>query len=237
MDKLVSVLFVLLSVLITVLFLWNEKIDFGQKINFEKLSAYFSCIGSIATATAFFYLYRQLQLQKGEHTAAYLPYIELDDLYCRFDVASKANVEGVIKIEVSLYHHISGAPVSFIYAKNTGNNSAKDIALCWRTYLKVTRFERLNRLYSRSISNVTRVQKIDNNESHEISIPRFVALHAKLALDQYRQRGEAILKIDNLYITIMYMDKMKKQYKQVISGMLKIEVNEEIKMIHLIFRD
>jgi len=59
-----------------VMFLWKEHFDLGKAVNDQKFSNFFSIVGSFATATSIFLLYRQIKEMQEDRKASNLP-----DLY------------------------------------------------------------------------------------------------------------------------------------------------------------
>lgn len=76
--KLLIKLFILCSVVLLVLFLWREipDLSISKKINPEKVSSFFTAIGSLLTAITVFLLYEQIKEQIEGRRAASKP-----DLY------------------------------------------------------------------------------------------------------------------------------------------------------------
>jgi hypothetical protein len=76
--KSITKLFIACSFIVFILFIWNEWADLSihKKINADKVSAFFTALGSLLTAVTVFLLYKQIKEQVEDRKAASRP-----DLY------------------------------------------------------------------------------------------------------------------------------------------------------------
>ena len=119
-------LFILCTILLLVLFLWQELPELSplKKINAEKVSSFFTAIGSLLTALTVFLLYKQIKEQIEDRKASSKP-----DLY---------PADKLFKMEYDKTMHrltrdgkaegLSG----LISIHNIGFGAAKEITINWR---------------------------------------------------------------------------------------------------------
>lgn len=124
-QKLVFRLLVASIALLTISFIWKEweTLSFNQKINSEKVAAFFSAVGVLVTATTLFLLYRQIQEQIEDRKAASRPDLYPENQFfaiSRKDSLPQLSREGKTDPENGM-----------ISLHNIGLASAKEITLNW----------------------------------------------------------------------------------------------------------
>ncbi|WP_336518566.1 hypothetical protein [Pollutibacter soli] len=113
------------SVFIIVLFLWQEIPDFSisKKINAEKVSSFFTAIGSLLTAVTVYLLYKQIKEQIEDRKASSKPDLYPGNQFFDFDQQTdfpKLTRDNKIEVLIGL-----------ISLHNIGLGAAKEITVKW----------------------------------------------------------------------------------------------------------
>ncbi len=119
-------LILIFVVLISVFFLWNEKLSIREKINDQKISNYFVTIfTAVGTLATIYYTTKQYSLSKEAHKASIKPDIYPEEVHCKM-----TDLQGSTK-----QFNMSVAEVVFpdagLLIKNTGIGIAKKIQIKW----------------------------------------------------------------------------------------------------------
>ena len=124
--KLIIKLLILCSTIILILFLWKEFPDWSpsKKINAEKISSFFTAIGSLLTAATVFLLYNQIKEQIEDRKASSRPDLYPEDQFFtmiqqrNFPKLSRDKKEDVLAGLICLH--------------NIGLGAAKEITVKWQ---------------------------------------------------------------------------------------------------------
>lgn len=124
MKTLIKIL-ILCSVIIVVLFLWQELPDLSlsKKINAEKVSAFFAAIGSLLTAVTVYLLYKQIKEQIEDRKAASRP-----DLYPERQFFTLVRERSFPKLTRDKKDEVLAGLISL---HNIGLGAAKEITVKW----------------------------------------------------------------------------------------------------------
>lgn len=210
MAKKITVLFCLLVLLVAIPFLWKENYDLSKGINYEKINAYFSSIGSIATALVIFLMYKQIQLQNDQLIADFEPNIHMAnmDLICSFSYSRSTITSNLINNEITLRHSSTGVETQKITIENNGNNDAFDVKLKWKKIF-ITGLG-LKYLFSKASSQVYYLKDLYKGSENTITIPTFFAGLIVIAKNQF-DNNERLYSIicDEYLLKIEYRDRRK----------------------------
>lgn len=124
MKTIIKIL-ILCLVIIVVLFLWQELPDlsFSKKINAEKVSAFFTAIGSLLTAVTVYLLYKQIKEQIEDRKAASRP-----DLYPERQFFTLVRERNFPKLTRDKKDEVLAGLISL---HNIGLGAAKEIVVKW----------------------------------------------------------------------------------------------------------
>lgn len=124
MKSLIKIL-ILCSVILTILFLWQELPDLSisKKINAEKVSAFFTAIGSLLTAVTVYLLYKQIKEQIEDRKASSRP-----DLYPERQFFTMIRERNFPKLTRDKKDEVLAGLISL---HNIGLGAAKEITVKW----------------------------------------------------------------------------------------------------------
>ena len=124
MKSLVKIL-ILCSVIIVILFLWQEfpDLSLSKKINAEKVSAFFTALGSIFTAVTVYLLYKQIKEQIEDRKASSRP-----DLYPERQFFTLVRERNFPKLTRDKKEDVLAGLISLY---NIGLGAAKEIRVKW----------------------------------------------------------------------------------------------------------
>lgn len=118
---------------ITVLFFWNEiaDLDIGRKINYEKVSAYFTAIASIGTTLTLFLFFWQIKVMEDANRLPIRPEIFIQ--WKQFEIYEEDSFDLPIVMIKLLFNDpkIGSYPIPYLNAVNVGNGVAKKIKMKW----------------------------------------------------------------------------------------------------------
>lgn len=124
MKSIIKIL-ILCSVIIVILFFWQELPDFSlsKKINAEKVSAFFTAIGSLLTAVTVYLLYKQIKEQIEDRKASSRP-----DLYPERQFFTLIRERNFPKLTRDKKDEVLAGLISL---HNIGLGAAKEITVRW----------------------------------------------------------------------------------------------------------
>lgn len=123
--KLILKILILCSIIIVILFLWQELSDLSltKKINAEKVSAFFTAIGSLLTAVTVYLLYNQIKTQIEDRKASSRP-----DLYPERQFFTLIQERNFPKLTRDKKEDVLAGLISL---HNIGLGAAKEITVKW----------------------------------------------------------------------------------------------------------
>jgi hypothetical protein len=148
------------AMLLTILFCWQEwkDIDLSKKIKYEKVGAYFTALGFLATAYSIYLLYTQIRIQQIAFETENRPELRPDNYSFSFLIDLSKGYDAVEK-EVR------------IGFKNDGNETAYDLNFHWN-YVEDTPVPgTTNELYSNLIEEKIFHRHLSAGKSIEIVLP------------------------------------------------------------------
>ena len=124
MKSLIKIL-ILCSFIIVILFLWQEfpDLSLSKKINAEKVSAFFTALGSIFTAVTVYLLYKQIKEQIEDRKASSRP-----DLYPERQFFTLVRERSFPKLTRDKKEDVLAGLISLY---NIGLGAAKEITVKW----------------------------------------------------------------------------------------------------------
>lgn len=118
--------------LLTILFFYNEKLETSQKINDEKFANFFTIIGSIATASSIFLLYRQIREMQEDRKASNKPDLYPETTYYKILRLKSFHDQKLLEILLERTDQLTNnSHENHINVFNIGLGSAKEIEFEW----------------------------------------------------------------------------------------------------------
>lgn len=190
-------LLIVCSVLIFVLFIWQEWNDWSitKKINAEKVAAFFTAVGSLLTAVTVYLLYKQIQEQIEDRKAASTP-----DLYPQDQFFTIIQRSGLPQLKRDKKEDIING---LFNVHNIGLGAAKEIQVKWHFQKEI-----LAPLIKRELLSIYTNQKVESDYSfvspnNLIEIPFPIMYIASLA---YFKDGWSEVIWEELFLELMYKD-------------------------------
>lgn len=200
--------------IVVVSFFWKERIDFSNKVNYEKVTAFFTILAALGTSFSIFLLYRQVFIMNAQ-----LKYSSLPDLYIEdIKIAAKIFINDNDKSDgYTLLLKDESPYFGDVNFYNWGNGVAKEIEFDWSInevefIIFQTSSNFKNSLFRLSTSKSKSFLAHSETDTTEFPISwREIIQHHLLF---HAALSNTYIALPKMYLTVSYKDKFNYSYKK-----------------------
>jgi hypothetical protein len=203
MKSLIKYILIPSAVILFVLFFWNEwqGLSTSKKINADKISAFFTAIGSIATAVTVYLIYKQIEEQRKDRKAAAKPDLYPEDQF--FSVIMSHGMS-ILKRDKK-----DDRIIGLINLHNIGFGAAKEIKVIWHFNKDV-----ISPLVDQQLLKVYLNSETESKHSFVLPISLIEIPLPLMYLSSFRYFKEGWLEMtwEELFLEIIYKDVHNNRY-------------------------